>query len=164
MKAEPRIEHRPEQRYLGTRAVMPMSDFDRQIPAMTTQVAAQLAAKGLQATGKPFLRYHVIDMPQRMDVELGIPVDDVPHVDRGVDISILPAGLYAVLAYTGAKNGVAANKKLLDWIAAQGEAAARHDSELGEVFDARHETFLVDGSVEPEPEKWQFEVAIKLRD
>ena len=48
---------RPAQPYVGTRAVMPMSDFPREIPAMTARVSECLDARGLRPSGAPFLRY-----------------------------------------------------------------------------------------------------------
>ncbi|MET0336111.1 MAG: GyrI-like domain-containing protein [Rhizobacter sp.] len=161
---DPVIEQRSEQPYVGIRMVMPMSDFPRQIPTLTDTVADWLAAHHTRPAGKPFLRYHVIDMPKRMDVEVGIPVDAAPQAEPPLESHVLPAGRYAVLTYQGVKNGVPANKKLLDWVAAQGEAVASHDSAQGEAFKARYETFLIDDAVEPDQDKWETEVAMKLRD
>ena len=141
-----------------------MSDFERQIPTMTAAVADWLAAHGTRPSGKPFLRYHVIDMPKRMDVEVGFPVERAPDAEPPFASLQLPAGRYAVLAYEGVKNGVPANKQLLEWVAEHGEQVVSHSSENGEAFKARYETFLVDGTVEPDPDKWETEVAMKLRD
>ncbi|WP_326540474.1 GyrI-like domain-containing protein [Pseudorhodoferax sp.] len=111
------IEHRPVQTYVGMRTVMPMDQFDRQIPEMTARVAEWLAAHSLRPAGNAFLRYHTIDMPHRMDVELGIPAEGASDADGPLRNAVMPAGRYAVLTYRGVKNGVAANKRLLDWIA-----------------------------------------------
>ena len=164
MKTEPFIETRPEQTYVGVGAVIPMSDFSRQIPALFAKVAGCLAAHGLTAAGKPFLRYHVIDMPDRMDIELGIAVNFRPQSTSSVQFHVLPAGRYAVLQYVGVTNSIAANKKLIDWIAAQGEEVVSHPSEDGEVFKARYETFLTDTKRDPDQGNWETEVAIKLRE
>lgn len=142
---------------------MPMSDFDRQIPAMTERVRNWLAAHGRQPAGKPFLRNHAIDMADRMDVELGIPVVDGPGVDgESVTLGVLPTGRYAVFTYEGVRNGVSANRRLLSWVKERGEKVVCHDSERGEVFGARYETFLTDARVEPDQSKWRVEVAMQL--
>jgi hypothetical protein len=49
-----------------------------------------------------------------MDVELGITIDRTPDADGQVKNNVLPVGRYAVLTYMGVRNGVPANKKLLD--------------------------------------------------
>ncbi len=172
MNDEPSIEDRPERLYLGLRAVMPMGDFPRQVPAMTAKVLEGLADRGLAPSGKPFLRYHVIDMPDRMDVELGIPVSDAANAANAADpddadgqlsCHSLPGGRYAVLTYKGVRDGVLANKRLLDWIAAQRQAVAKHGSDAGDVFEARYETVLTDAQAVLDQDEWETEVAIKLR-
>jgi len=141
-----------------------MSDFSRAIPAMTATVSEWLNANDLRPVGEPFLRYHVIKMPDRMDVELGIPCDDVPETSDQVTNSVLPAGRYAVLKYQGIKNGVSANKELIEWIAQQNEHIASQRTEHGDAFDGRYETFLTDETTDPDQDNWETEVAIKLRD
>lgn len=163
MNNAPRIEVRPEQPYAGTRKVMAMRDFDREIPAMRTIVARWLDAHGVRPSGQPFLRFHAIDMPERMDVEVGMPTEHADDASGEVESGLLPAGRYAVVVYTGVENAVPANTRLLDWIAAQGEQALAHASERGEVFEARYETFLTDAEAEADPHRWLFEVAIQVR-
>lgn len=106
-----------------------------------------------------------IDMPQRLDVELGIPVDEAPGAEGPVRSQVLPAGRYAVMSYQGVKNGIPANKRLIGWIAEQGEAVDSHDSAQGEAFTARYETFLTDPKADAgqDQDGSETEVAIKLR-
>ena len=72
------FETRAERPYVGSRTVMAMRDFDREIPAMLATVSRWLEAHQVRPSGQPLLRFHVIDMPERMDVELGIPTDGAP--------------------------------------------------------------------------------------
>ncbi|WBS05407.1 GyrI-like domain-containing protein [Pseudoduganella sp. SL102] len=163
MDKRPRIEQRQERHYVGTRQVMAMRDFDREIPAMLAIVSEWLDAHHVRPAGRPFLRFHVIDMPERMDVELGMPTEQAQDAAGQVESHLLPAGRYAAMEYTGVENGVEANTQLLDWIAAQGEQPNAHASEKGEVFQARYETFLTDTEAEPDQRRWSFEVAIQVR-
>jgi len=160
---ENRIELRPARPYVGTRTVMAMRDFEREIPAMTATVSRWLEAHQVRPSSRPFLRYHTIDMPERMDVELGIPTDAVHDADGQVQGGMLPAGRYAVTVYTGVDKGVAANKQLIDWITAQGGQPIAHASDKGTVFQSRYETFLTDAEAEPDQQQWMIKVAIELR-
>lgn len=163
MSTQPCIESRSEQHYIGVRAVMSMEDLERRIPELMKEATAKVAAMGLQASGSSFLRYHVIDMPGRLDVELGVPVNS--RDAKGTPgVQLLPAGRYATLTYLDDSDGVTANARLLSWIDEQGDHAESHDSTFGEVFDARQETFLGDGSNDADGKGRQTEVAIKLRD
>jgi len=163
MSESPRIEMRPEQPYVGARTVIAMRDFGRVIPALAATVSRWLDEHHVHASGQSFLRYHVIDMPERMDVELGIPTDGTHAATGAVASQLLPAGRYAVLAYMGVENGVPATRALLDWIAAQGEQPIADASEQGEVFGARYETFLIDDRTEPDRHRWMIELAIQVR-
>jgi hypothetical protein len=46
----------------------------------------------------------------------------------------------------------------------QGLAFDRWDTEEGDNFRSRYETYLTDPKIEPRKTKWQIEVAIKLAD
>ena len=163
MQLSPTIETRPEQSYAGIRKVMPMADFAREIPALMVRVSQWVAAKGLRPAGKPIPRFHVIDMPKRLDVEVGIPTETAPAADGEIMPNVLPAGRYAVTRFQGVKNAISANGGLLNWMAACGEQAASQDSPAGQAFDARYETYLTDAQSQPDPDAWQIEVAILLR-
>ena len=168
MQTEPNIESRPEQPYVGIRKIMPMKDFAIEIPVLIERVSSWLRTNSLKSVGKPFLRYHVIDMPERMDVEVGMttakPVPDSRLVHAPVNSNLLPAGRYAVMIYRGLSNGVATNKKLMQWVVDHDAEVVSHDSENGEVFKCRYETFVTDASTEPDKEKWDTQIAMKLRD
>lgn len=163
MKTEPKIECRSEQLYVGKRIVMPMSEFSTTIPMFIAEIRRWLDNNNVQPAGSPLLRYHVIDMPEHMDVEVGISIGKNLVTAGQITSSSLPAGLYAVCRYEGVKNAVAANKKLIDWIKHEGDEIAKYPSERGNAFDARNETFLTDAQVESDQEKWTIEVAIKVR-
>ncbi|MCC2962701.1 GyrI-like domain-containing protein [Massilia sp. IC2-278] len=162
MSTQPRIEIRLEQPYVGTRTVIAMREFDREIPAMAQTLSRWLDEHNVLASGQPFLRYYVIDMPERMDVEFGMPTDRAHAATGAVASHRLPAGRYAVTVYTGVENGVSATRQFLDWIAAQGEQPVAHASEQGEVFQSRYETFLTDDRTEPDRHRWVIEVAIQV--
>lgn len=160
----PQIETRPGQAYAGKRAVMAMRDFETRVPRLTAEVMQWLDQQGITPTGKPFLRFHVIDMPERLEVELGIPVSHIERSGAGIGHGVLPAGRYATSTYTGIANGLQANQRLIAWITGQGEEMHAHASAHGDVFESRYETTLTDVQVEPDQDRWQTEIAIKLRD
>jgi effector-binding domain-containing protein len=82
--------------------------------------------------------------------------------DGNVKADMLPAGRYASLIYSG--GGISANRALIEWVRAQGMDFDRWDTEQGDNFRGRYETYLTDPKVEPRKSRWQIEVAIKLAD
>src|SRR5689334_1302616 len=117
---EPKIDTRSEQHYAGIRAQIPSSEFENWIPKTIGAVFGWLGQHGVKPDGIPFMRYHVINMPGLMDVEVGVPVAAPINGDDQVKAGALPAGRYASLIYTGVMHGREGNKVLIDWAEQQG--------------------------------------------
>ena len=86
---------------------------------------------GARAAGAPFIHYAVVDMAAQMDVELGVPLASALSGDERVSAGIIPASGYASPVYSGVKNGIKANKALLDRAAKNGIQWDRWDDENG---------------------------------
>ncbi|MCX6048560.1 MAG: GyrI-like domain-containing protein [Chloroflexi bacterium] len=164
MFTEPKLADRNEQPYMGIRTQVPMQEFPRVIPQLLDEVFAWLGQQGVAVAGAPLMRFHVINMAADMDIELGVPVGQALPGDGRVAPNVLPAGCYASLIYTGVKNGFEGNKALLAWATEKGLVWDTYPSEQGDGFGARYESFLTSPDEEPDPAKWQTEVAIRLAD
>ena len=161
---EPKLEDRNEQHYVGIRTEVPMRQLPKVIPQLLGEVFAWVGKQGIAPAGAPFIRYLVIDMAAKLDIELGVPVATAVSGDGRVAAGVLPAGRYATLVYTGLRDDIAANAALLNWGAEQGLVWDRWVAENGDGFGARLESYLTDPDDEPDPEKWETEVAIRLAD
>jgi len=157
---QPRLDHRPEQPYMGIRTQTPMKGMFKVVGKLFKELNAWAKQNGLRPAGPPFLRYHVIDMAGEMDIEVGIPVETPLPGDGRVSAGVLPAGRFASLVYIG--NGYTGNKTLIEWARDNGHAWDRWDDPKGDGFRCRYESYLTDPAVEPRKTKWQVEVAIKL--
>jgi hypothetical protein len=82
--------------------------------------------------------------------------------DGDVKAGFIPEGQYAYLIYSG--GGISANRALIEWVRAQGMDFDRWDTEQGDNFRGRYETYLTDPKIEPRRSRWKIEVAIKLVD
>ena len=164
MITKPRLEERTEQHYVGIRTEVPMKALRKAIPQLHGEVFAFLDKQGVDPAGAPFVHYHIIDMEALLDVEMGVPVASPVSGDGRVSAGVLPAGRYAALVYTGAGNGIKGNKALLDWGVEQGLVWDRYASDRGDGFGTRIESYLTDPADEPNPAKWETEVAIRLAD
>jgi effector-binding domain-containing protein len=164
MMTEPKVEERAEQPYMGIRTQVPMRELKIAIPQLLDEVFAWLAKQGVEPAGAPFTRYHVIDMKNKLDVEMGVPVASALSGDGRVSAGVLPAGRYAALVYTGVENGIKGNAALLEWGAQQGLVWDQWEEQNGDAFGGRYETFLTNPDDEPNPAKWETEVAIRLAD
>jgi effector-binding domain-containing protein len=161
--SEPGISDREAQPYMGIRTQVPMKDMSKGvIPQLLGEVSAWLEKQGVAPVGAPFVRFHVINMQEGMDIEMGWPVQSPLSGNNRISAGVLPAGRYASLVYTGPRNGIKGNKALLDWGAENGLAWDRWDEASGDAFGARFESYLTDPKSEPDQDKWEIEVAIRL--
>ena len=163
MITAPKVEQRDAQPYVGIRTLAATHELPTIIPQLHEVIYGWLEEHGIAPAGASFIRYHVIDMATKMDITIGVPIASVVASNERVTADVIPAGKYATLLYTGDYSGLMdANKTLIDWAEAQGVAWDRWDDEKGDAFAGRYETYLRDPGDEPDPAKYETEVAIKL--
>jgi effector-binding domain-containing protein len=159
---KPKIDQRPKLTYMGIRTIAPFKGMSKVIGRLSEEMNTWVDQQKVKPSGPPFLRFHVIDMRGFMDIEFGFPFRKALPEDGEVKAGTLPAGRYASLIYSG--GGISANRALIEWVRAQGIDFDRWDTEQGDNFRGRYETYLTDPKVEPRKSRWQIEVAIKLAD
>ena len=126
-------------------------------------VLAYLEQQGVDPAGAPFIRYNVIDMEKGLELEAGVPVSDPVQGAGRVFAGVVPAGRYGTLTHIGHYNGlIDANEALQEWARQQGLEWAMTATEHGDRFEARLEVYLTDPSTEPDPGRWETEVAYLL--
>jgi effector-binding domain-containing protein len=152
------IQRRDAQPYAGLPATVTMETFPSTADAAFPELFGWLQANGMTPAGAPFIRYHVIDMDAELEIEFGIPVAAPVHASGRVRPGLLPEGRYATLTHTGPYNElVAANAALQDWAREQG--ITLESSPDGRRFAGRVEHYLTDPAAEPDPAKWETDVA-----
>src|SRR5258708_39049518 len=103
---EPKIEDRKAQPYMGIRTRVALQELDVVIPQSIGEVFAFLGKQGVAQVHAPFVRYHVINMPQMLDIEVGIPVASALPGEGRVHGGGFPAGSSALRVYTGGYHGM----------------------------------------------------------
>lgn len=159
----PAIVERTAQRYAGIRLWVTLPEFPHVIPQTHDAVIKWLQEQGATVTGPSFIRYLVINMEEKMHVELGWPVAQQLVGDEQVTAGVIPAGRYGHVVYTGDYSGLMeANRVLVDWAKENKIEWDRWDDERGDAFAARLENYILDPGNDPDPAKWETEVVIKL--
>jgi effector-binding domain-containing protein len=154
--SEPRIEERAARPYVALRAKASMVELDAVLPPMFDGIFTWLSSKGATPAGAPFIRYIVIDMDAELDFEVGLPVETSIPGDERFSSGMLPAGPYAVTVHTGPYDElVAATGWLLQWAEEHG---VKWQAD-GDTWASRLEWYLTDPQEEPNPERWQTELA-----
>lgn len=164
MITEPKLEDRAAQFTVGIRAQVPMQKLPEVIPQLIDETAAWLDEQDATPAGAPYIRYHVINMEEFLDIEIGFPVETALMGDDRVQASIIPAGRYGTLIYTDVSKGIESNAALIGWAREKGIEWDAWDAETGHAFASRIE-YLLDGpDDDPNPANWRTEVAIRLQD
>jgi effector-binding domain-containing protein len=165
MDVAPEITQRAAQPYAGISTWVTMKDVGS-VADRIPEIFGWLGARGVAPAGPPFFRYHVIDMERQLLVEAGVPVASAVAADDG-DIrgGTLPAGRFAVMTHTGAPETlVAATAALLDWAEGRGLAWDVSQTDAGEKWGCRIESYLTDPAEQPDTSKWQTELVFRLAD
>lgn len=160
----PTIEQRPAQPYAAIRLQVGIPFGDVLVPAWD-KVHAWLAAQGL-SHGPSIIRYLTTDMSQKLDIEVGLVLEqDPPAGSDDVITGMLPAGKYATLLHTGPydDDGVyQANVTMVGWAKANQVAWKTSQINGVEWWGSRIEWYLSDPDVETDPTKYRTELAFLL--
>jgi effector-binding domain-containing protein len=127
------------------------------VNALVPEVFAWLSDRGIPPAGPLFYRYRVIgDADEEFEVEVGVPVAAPVAGDGRVQGGAAPAGRYAVRVHHGHPDEMArTHRELLAWAQEQGSPALREGERWAGVF----EYYRSDPDVEPDPAKWETEIA-----
>jgi effector-binding domain-containing protein len=161
----PEIVERASQPYAAIAAVVRMDELSAAIDKALPAVFGWLAARGAAPAGAPFFRYRVIDMPNRLEIDFGVPTASVLEADDAITTGELPAGRYVSATHTGHYDGLmAATAELLKWIDDQHLALDQRKTNLGDAFGCRLELYHTDPRTEPDPSRFKTELAMRLAD
>jgi effector-binding domain-containing protein len=124
-----------------------------------------LAGHAIAPAGPPFIRYLVVDMTAGLQIEMGVPVGRNIDSDGRITPGILPAGQYAVLRHAGPYDGlIATNAALQQGAQEHGITLDCWDTPEGTAWGARVEHYLTNPATEPDPAKWEVDVAYLIRE
>jgi DNA gyrase inhibitor GyrI len=158
----PRVVARAAQPYVAVARTTGVAGLRAAAHTLPT-VLAWLDRQGAAPAGAPFFRYLTVEMPERVDVEVGVPTAAPLDPGDGLMAGTLPAGDYATLTYRGAPSGlVRATAVLLEWGAREGVTWDVAPTEAGERWGARLEIYRTDPAVEPDPDRWETDLAFRL--
>lgn len=160
---EPRIAERAAQPYVAVRRRVTIP-FDDIVPQVLEALFGAMKAQGIEPDGPVIFKHNFINMPD-LEMDFGVPVAVPATVRGGLVSGMLPAGRYAELTALGHYDDlIEANGALIDWARNSGLAFDVREAPEGDYFTARMEIYLNDPNEEPDPDKWETVVSIKLRD
>jgi len=156
---EPTLHTRAEQPYVSIPIKANFTEWG-QVNALIPELLGWLGTTR-EPAGAVFFRHRVIGgMAERFELEVGIPLAQPTTGDTRVQAGAKPAGTYVVLMHEGHPDTIAdSHLKLAKWAETNGVALAK----TGEAWDALFESYLTNPEQEPDPTKWQTELAYLTR-
>ena len=162
LQQQPDIVERPAQPYVAVRGAVTMQTIGA-VADRIGEIFEWLAARGIEPVGAPFLRYNVIDMDRRLEIEAGVPIADAVAGDGDVSPGVLPAGRYATVTHVGHPDDlIDVTAALLDWAAERGLEWDTSHTEDGQWWGCRLEVYNTDPAVEPDISNWETELMFRL--
>lgn len=159
----PKIVEREAQHYAAVSAEVRMP-FGEAIGPLMGEVAGHLDAAGVKGFGPAVFKYNVIDMP-RLEIELGFVTPGPVTGNARVKPGVLPAGKYATTTYFGHYDNLeSVTAVLIGWARQKGIEWDSTPEQGGERFVSRVEIYPNGPDDEPDPEKWETQIFIKLKD
>jgi effector-binding domain-containing protein len=160
MLTEPKLEQRAEQPYVAIRRQVTLGGLSTELPPLVGDVFKWIGQHQAVQSGPVFFRYLTMDMEGdgRFVVDVGVPLEAAVPGDGAVIAGAMPAGRYAAVLYTGPYDNLSsAHFALLEWGKAHG--IDWQTSDEGRGWGARVEFYISDPDEEPDPQKWETEVA-----
>jgi effector-binding domain-containing protein len=158
--APPRIEERPAQPYLAIRAELTRPELVTATPVFQAELYDWMDPHGVNPTGPPLVRYLVSGSGPKLQVEIGLPIQDPVKPPGRIIAGVIPAGRYLVLTHRGTYDGLGEAHAALERFAARhGIAFEVQATEAGTAWSSRVEHYTVGPEIEIDPALWETEIA-----
>ena len=159
----PKIVERPAQPYVAIRQRVTIPFGDAIGPIMQSLFDA-VKEQGIEPAGPVHHQHNIVAMPD-LEMDFAVPVAGVVAATAPLVSGVLPAGRYAEMTYWGHyDNLLDVNAVLIGWAKHCGIVWDSTHAPDGEHFAARVEIYPNGPDDEPDPEKWETTLAIKIRD
>jgi effector-binding domain-containing protein len=137
--------------------------FQSAVSKALPKVEKWLSKRSLEH-GPMIIKYDFIKMPE-LTVQLGFLLDGAIEGDEVVTVGVLPAGKYATLTYWGHyRNLRDVTGMLIGWARGRGIAWDADERPGGDRFVSRFELYSNGPQDEPDPDKWETQIFIKVKD
>jgi effector-binding domain-containing protein len=139
--------------------------FQKDIDTAMPMVADWLAGRGIDRLGPAIFRYNTIAMPE-LEMEFGfVPPGRKLKGEGDIVAGVLPAGNYATLTHFGHyRHLMAATGTLIDWARGRGLKFDATAGRTGDKFVSRFELYPNGPMDTPDPDKWETQIFIKLKE
>lgn len=164
MLSLPVKNRRKKQSYLAIRSRLVRRQLPKQATLFLPEVRNFMEEQSIPYIGPSFFRYNTISASGEMDIEFGHFTDKLYSGSGPVRAGILPAGSFMSVTWTGPYNKLSdVDAMLMGWASIKGVEWDCAATEAGVFFGCRIDIFHKALPEEPDPDKWETEVAVMLK-
>ena len=158
----PKIVIRAATPYVAVKRMVALP-FDDEVPGILGTLFEQIASNGLVEAGPVHFKHNIISMPQ-IEMEFAVPVDRLIDGTDSLVSGVLPAGRHAEITYYGPYDDlITVNGVLVGWALHAGHVFDSNLQNDGEWFAGRYEIYHNSPMEEPDPQRLETTVSIKLK-
>jgi effector-binding domain-containing protein len=162
MMTLPKLVEREATHYAAVAAEVRIP-FGEAIGPLMDEAAGYLDGAGIKEFGPAVFTYDVIEMP-RLEMQFGFVTPSAVPGNGRVKAGVLPAGTYVTLTYFGHYDNLeAVTGTVIGWAREQGIEWDSTSTPDGERFVSRFEIYPNGPMDEPDPEKWETQIWIKVK-
>ena len=159
----PKLVERAAQPYVAVRQKVSIP-FDQAVGPAMGELFGTIEKQKIQQDGPVFFKYNIIKMPE-LEIDFAAPIKGAAKSEGRFVTGVLPAGRYAELTYWGHyDNLMDVNALMIGWARQKGIEWDATEHPDGDHFAARMEIYHNSPDEEPDPEKWETTLRIKVKD
>lgn len=135
------------------------SVIQKSMPRLQEMLKEQRVVK----SGPVFIRYNLVDMPNRLDVEVGVITPKKVKGKGEIFAGTIPAGKYITYDFYGHYSGlVGANGIVQNFAKEHALKFKMKRTKAGDEFVGRYEIYETDPETTPDPAKWLTRVVYRV--
>ena len=161
----PTVVERATQPYIAVRETVALSEMRPVVDRAFGTLFGWLQQSGVAPAGAAFFKYNRIDMKRSLEIEFAMPVAEPVAPGEGIISSMLPAGRYGQVTWTGPYDAlIDVNAVLIGWAREKGIRWDVQPTPQGDRFGARIEIYENNPAEVDDPKDLVTTVAIRVAD
>ena len=151
----PQVVQRKVVPCISVKATVNIEEIGAIISKLMPKLQSCLKEQKVEKSGPVFIRYTLVNMPSRLDIEVGIITPKKLKGQADVISGSIPAGKYISYDFYGHYSGlVGANGTVQNFAKEHALKFKMRRTKAGDEFVGRYEIYETDPDTTPDPAKW----------
>lgn len=159
----PQVVQRKAVPCISIKSTVKIEELGTSIPKAMPRLQALLKEHKIEKSGPVFIRYTFVDMPNRLDVEVGVITPQKVKGKGEIISGTIPAGKYISYDFYGQYSGlIGANGTVQEFAKSHSLKFKMKQTKVGQEFVGRYEIYETDPEAIQDPAKWLTRVVYRI--